>query len=245
MNLNALRKLWPSYGRSSAKFECPVCGFFGHFRGIETDLGVRKFARCPDCNSLERHRLQKLVFDMVLDQRDPTDVSFLHIAPEPCHRKMFSHIDKYVTADLSMKDVDYNFDLQTTTPFQDDAFDIVFASHVLEHVPDDRRAISEIRRITKPGGVAILPVPVVSESTIEYPEPNPSESGHVRAPGLDYFDRYRAIFSQVEVFSSAAFPESFQLYVYEDRSIYPTKESPLRTPMAGIRHEDFMPVCHA
>ena len=100
-----------------------------------------------------------------------------------------------------MKGADHIVDLQHL-PFSDNSYDFVFASHVLEHIPDDRKAISEIRRILRPNGVAMLPVPIYSEKTVEFSEPDPNEFGHVRAPGLDYFDRYQPYFSKVARFDS-------------------------------------------
>jgi len=230
--------------RNDPHFECPVCGYLGVFSTLKTSTGFRKFASCPNCESLERHRIQKLAFESVTERLDVANMDFLHIAPEACHRSMFAFIQNYVTADLSMSDVDFNIDLQNRTPFPDESFDIVFASHVLEHIPDDSHAIAEIRRIIKPGGFAILPVPIVSETTIEYPEPNEFESGHVRAPGYDYFDRYRNYFDRIVEISSESFPERYQLFIYEDRTIYPTPESPLREPMPGERHNDIVPICY-
>ena len=141
-----------------------------------------------------------------------------------------------------MKGVDYNIDIQEL-PFENETYDFVYASHVLEHIPNDEKAISEIRRILKPSGIAILPVPLVAQKTVEYPEPNPNESGHVRAPGYDYFNRYRQYFSRVEEISSESLPSIYQLFVYEDRSQWPTKECPLRSSMEGKKHIDIVPVC--
>jgi len=231
--------------KNSPIFECPLCGYSGPFSALDTASGSRKYAVCPNCNALERHRLQKLAIDKLFRNLDPGRLDFLHIAPEDCHRKMLQGIGNYVTADLNRSDVDYNFDLQGEAPFEDATFDVVFASHVLEHVADDIRAIREIRRLIKPGGFAVLPVPIVSNLTIEYLEPNDSESGHVRAPGYDYFDRYRDHFDHIEEISSESFPEKYQLFIYEDRTIYPTPESPLREPMPGERHNDIVPICYA
>lgn len=113
----------------------------------------------------------------------------------------------------------------------------------LEHIDDDQKALSEIRRVLKPHGIAVLPVPIVSVKTIEYEQPNPHECGHVRSPGQDYFERYAQHFSTVDVMSSRDFPEEYQLYSYEDRTLWPTEQMPLREAMAGERHPDYVPIC--
>jgi SAM-dependent methyltransferase len=226
------------------KFECPVCGYSGPFMDFASPTGFRKHAKCPNCNALERHRIQFVVVNDVLRDRNTAHLKMLHFAPEPFFREFFSQrFGQYESADLSMKGVDHNVDLQQL-PFADETYDFVFASHVLEHIPDDEKAISEIRRILKPNGIAILPVPIIGEKTIEYPEPNPNEHYHVRAPGMDYFDRYERHFAEVERFSSGPLPKKYQLFVYEDRSQYPTKESPLRPSMQGEKHNDIVPVCY-
>jgi SAM-dependent methyltransferase len=232
---------------NSAKpqFECPVCNYKGPFMDLTGFAGVRKHAKCPKCKCLERHRLQYLAVMGLIESMDVSGMKMLHIAPEPCFRQLFSgRFGVYETADLLMKGVDHNVDLQNL-PFKDATYDVVFASHVLEHIADDNQAIREIRRILRPGGVAILPVPVVCEKTIEYPQANPAEAYHVRAPGFDYFNKYRQYFSRVEVYTSDSYPEKYQLFVYEDRSAWPTPECPLRPPMHGERHADVVPVCYA
>ena len=226
-------------------FECPVCGYKGPFRSQSASTGNRKYARCPNCCALERHRLQKLVFESVTRPLDLTQISLLHLAPENVHERMFRSVGQYTSADLSMSNVDYHYDLQQRAPFDNNRFDIVFASHVLEHVPKDDFALKEIARILRPGGLAFLPVPIVVEKTIEYPEPNPFEEFHVRAPGSDYFDRFSKHFVRVDRYDSSNFDEHFQLYLYEDRTIYPTTSCPWRTPTSGERHLDYVPVCYA
>jgi ubiquinone/menaquinone biosynthesis C-methylase UbiE len=181
----------------------------------------------------------------VLKGMNANRIKMLHFAPEKFFRDLFARqFVQYETADLNMEGVDHNVDLQTL-PFGDATYDVVFASHVLEHIPDDLKAISEIRRILKPNGIAVLPVPLVGEKTIEYPAPNPNESGHVRAPGFDYFERYERYFARIEKFRSDSLPSAYQLFVYEDRSRWPTEECPLRRPMEGERHIDVVPVCYA
>jgi SAM-dependent methyltransferase len=226
------------------RFACPVCNYRGPFMDVNPPTGLRKHAKCPKCGALERHRLQYIVLNNIFKTINTSSLKMLHFAPEPFFRDYFSkRFDQYETADLSMIGVDHNVDLQRL-PFEDESYDFVFASHVLEHISDDKKAISEIRRILRPKGIAVLPVPLVAEKTIEYQEPNPKEAYHVRAPGLDYFDRYSQFFSKIERFSSDSLPEIYQLYIYEDRSQWPTKECPLRPKMQGIKHIDIVPVCY-
>ena len=218
------------------KFECPICGYRGPFLDKATSVGCRKHAKCPNCMALERHRLQFLVLREVLRGKPTGQWRMLHIAPEPFLKDFFKRqVGQYETADLKKKSVDYHVDLQYL-PFRDGTYDFVFASHVLEHIPDDHRAISEIRRVLKPNGLAVLPVPIYSEKTIEYAEPDPKEFYHVRAPGLDYFDRYQPYFSKVDKFDSGSQPEQYQVFVYgEDRAPSVGQEAKLR---------DVIPVCY-
>lgn len=91
----------------------------------------------------------------------------------------------------------------------------------------------------------MLPVSLVADKTIEYGGPNPYESGHIRACGMDYFERYERAFRRVERIASDAFPEKYQLFIYEDRTVWPNDKCPLRPAMPGERHIDIVPVCYA
>ncbi len=224
-------------------YACPVCGYRGPFEDIAPATGFRRHAKCPSCDALERHRIQYVVMEDLLRGIDARQLKLLHFAPEEFFRGIFAQrFGCYETADLNMQDVDHRVDIQDL-PFEDGTYDFVVASHVLEHVPDDMKAIREIRRVLTSTGIAILPVPLIAERTVEYPAPNPNEAHHVRAPGLDYYDRYERVFSRVVKFSSESLPEEYQLFVYEDRSRWPTAECPLRPPMPGQRHVDIVPVC--
>lgn len=226
-------------------FHCPVCTYRGPFKDLLVETGVRRHAACAACGALERHRLQHLVSGRVFEGIHARAKRMLHFAPEDFFRPVFSRMfGTYETADLAMPGVDHVVDL-AALPFPDAAYDVVYASHVLEHVKQDRRALSEIRRILAPGGVAILPVPVIVPHTIEYPGPNPREAMHVRAPGPDYFDRLTPFFRKVELYSSGDFPEAHQLFVHEDRTAFPNEVAPLRVAMPGNKHADMVPVCWA
>ncbi len=232
------------FNRSKPKFTCPICAYHGPFRDLPGFAGRRKHAVCPGCHSMERHRLQYLVFKKIVGEIDASNKVMLHIAPEPFFRQIFSiRFGRYETADLEMNDVDHKVDL-LRLPFGAATYDVVYASHVLEHIADDSLALSEIRRVLKPGGLAVLPVPVVCEKTVEYREPNPGEAYHVRAPGFDYFDRFKKHFRRVELHTSEDVPSENQPFVYENRSVWPTQECPLRPPMSGEKHLDVVPVCY-
>jgi SAM-dependent methyltransferase len=130
------------------------------------------------------------------------------MAPEMPLRKLLqgSKPASYLTADLDAPEVDIHFDL-TDVPLADDAFDVVVCNHVMEHIPDDRAALREIRRILAPGGWGLLMTPIVVESTVEDPsETDPAErlrrfgqADHVRRYGWDYVDRLREAGFEVEV----------------------------------------------
>jgi len=222
-------------------YHCPLCDYHGElisFRG-------RPYAQCPRCLSLERHRLQFSVLQKLLNKEIMQRMSALHFAPEPGMRVFFDeHFGSYKTADLTMGDVDYQVDIQSL-PFPDGQFDFVFASHVLEHIPDDRKALSEIHRILRPNGIAILPVPVICEHTIEYDEPDPLQDYHVRAPGLDYYERYKNVFSSVEMISSFDVDENIQPFVYlNDEYIIQDGEWVHPYWVDGHKFIDIVPICY-
>ena len=220
-------------------YSCPICGYRGPFLVLKESRSTL----CPSCGSFPRHRLQTLVMTELLNDPNTNKGSMLHVAPEFFFSKMFaSHFGKVDTADIDRDDVDYKEDLRRLS-FPDASYDMVYASHVLEHIDDDEAAIKEVWRVLKPGGIAILPVPINAPKTVDYGAPNPSETDHVRCCGLDYFDRYRAVFDAVEVHGSDDYPAQHQLYKYETRDHYPTPESPLHPPMPGDKHPDAVPIC--
>jgi len=225
------------------QFTCPICRYHGPFTNIHPETGIRKYAACPKCEALERHRLQYLVIDNLAKRFDFSKMSILHFAPEKFFLDYFRKLFKqYTSTDFVMKNVDYQADL-LNLPFGDDTYDFVFASHVLEHIKDDKRALSEICRILRPNGIAVLPVPITSYETVEYLQPNPHESGHVRSAGPDYFKKYSLFFNKVETFDSNDFSIKYQVFTYEDRTCWPTVNMPLRPAMEGDKHLDIVPVC--
>jgi len=221
---------------------CPLCGYYGRFKTEKPVTGARKNALCAKCGSSERHRLQYLVINEIRKTIDTKEMSMLHFAPEYYFKTIFKPIFKtYITADLEALNVDVRQDL-TQLSFKDNTFDFFYASHVLEHIKNDRLALSEIKRVLKPGGMAILPVPVIGKNTVEYGQEDRHEFGHVRCPGADYFDRYNEVFSKVRIYKSSDFDQKYQLYLYEDRTKWPDNITQ-RPFEAGEKHLDMVPVC--
>jgi predicted SAM-dependent methyltransferase len=230
-----------AFTRTDPRFHCPICAYSGRFLPWIHKVGSRPFARCPGCGSFERHRLQSHVIANLLKNHDGS-LDVLHFAPEPIIRPLLQKFGgRYVTADLFRTDVDLKLDIQSIE-LESNSFDLVYASHVMEHVPRDKDAAREIYRVLKPGGKAILPVPIVCDKTVEYPEPNPNEHMHVRAVGPDWFERISTVFDGFELISSADVPTEYQTYVYERRTGYPSKRAKYRPSMQGTRHLDYVPI---
>jgi len=156
--IRSLRFLSRSVRYAFGKFprECPLCNYHGKFLGYGYPYVCDIY--CPQCGSLERHRLLYLANK----QNDFfADKSVLHFAPETAVKKLVqeSRPSSYVTADLFADGVDRKENIESLT-LDDDQFDVVICLHVLEHV-DDRAAISELYRVTKPNGLLIAMFPIV------------------------------------------------------------------------------------
>ena len=186
---------------------CPVCGQSSRkFRPGGTF--VRQNARCPRCGSLERHRLVWLYLTQHTDLFDGRPKRVLHVAPEQCFAgRLKARLGEgYLTADLLDPHVMERIDI-TRIRFSDETFDVIYCSHVLEHVPDDRRAMREFRRVLKRTGWAILLVPITTDRTFEDPTVvRPADrlrvfgqEDHVRRYGPDYVDRLREAGFEVNI----------------------------------------------
>jgi SAM-dependent methyltransferase len=172
--------------------------------------GLRK-AMCPVCGSSDRVRLLFL-FLKSKTNLFAKPVKLLHLAPEKPLSDIFikhKNVD-YLTADLNPEQVMVKMDI-TAIQFPDNTFDAILCNHVLEHIPDDRKAMRELHRVLKPGGWAILQVPVskVLEQTYEdYTITSPQErekyfgqKDHLRIYGKDYFQRLKEAGFLVEAFN--------------------------------------------
>ena len=124
----------------------------------------------------------------------------------------------YTSADLFSPIVDVKADI-LDLPFEDESYDIVFCNHVLEHIQDDRKAMSELYRVMRKGGWGILQVPMktsLQETYEDFSVTDPKERqrlfgqyDHVRWYGMDYFQTLESVGFEVEVnFYSRTFSEA-------------------------------------
>jgi SAM-dependent methyltransferase len=176
---------------------CTICGYTGRFYSYGYPLTADVV--CPHCLSLERHRALAISASQepLFEGKD-----ILHFAPEPSLSAFLRSKNprSYKTADLFKPDVDLRLDLCNIN-LPDESVDVVLCLHVLEHVPDDRKAMSEIRRILRPNGLAVLMVPM--EEGLDETYENPAivseadrlihfgQEDHVRYYGKDFRDRLR------------------------------------------------------
>jgi SAM-dependent methyltransferase len=193
-----------------SKVECPICK--SHYRQFLPygRINPRPNALCPNCLSLERHRLIWLYLQEKTNFFQ-TKLSVLHIAPEHCFMKPFEeqHGDHYITADIESPLAKVKMDIHQI-PFGENHFDVVLCNHVLEHVQDDIKAMNEINRVLKRGGWAILQVPFFSpvpdvtfEDTsvtdLREREKIFGQDDHVRLFGKDYPQRMEQAGLMVDV----------------------------------------------
>lgn len=162
----------------------------------------------PSTLSLERHRLLWLY---LINETDffTAPAKVLHFAPEQAFYKRFrelKHIE-YTTTDLNSPLADVKADI-CNLPFTDNEYDVIFCNHVLEHIPNDTKAMQELYRVLKPGGMAILQIPqdlnretTFEDDSITDPQERARIFGqydHVRIYGRDYFEKLRYIGFKVD-----------------------------------------------
>ena len=179
----------------------------------------RPNALSPGTLSLERHR------QMWLYLQNETNffthkLKVLHIAPEQEFLRKFKKMKnlEYTSADLFSPIVDVKADI-LDLPFEDNTYDVIICNHVLEHIVDDRKAMSELYRVMKSGGWGIVQVPMKNslektyeDFTITDPKERQKHFGqydHVRWYGMDYFDRLKSVGFETEInFYSQKFSEA-------------------------------------
>lgn len=162
----------------------------------------------PSTLSLERHRLLWLYLknetNFFIDK-----LKVLHFAPEQCFLKRFKELKNldYTTTDLLSPIADVKADI-CNLPFDDNSYDVILCNHVLEHIPDDTKAMKELYRVMKPGGYGIFQIPQDLNRTKTFEDDSITDKAerarifgqydHVRIYGLDFFDKLKTIGFKVD-----------------------------------------------
>lgn len=222
---------------------CPICD--SHYREFVTFGLVRRHnARCLKCNSLERHRLLWLFFQRETDFFTSPQFDFLHCAPE---RTFYQHFASqknmnYHSCDLFPEFYPHVKGIEkqdiTQLSYADERFDVVLCSHVMEHIPEDSKAFSELFRVLKKGAYVIFQIPQDTTLATTYEDfsiTDPKErekhfgqNDHVRVYGMDFKNRAeKAGFDVLESDYRLAFSENdrFKYGLGRDEYIYLCKKA--------------------
>jgi len=219
--LRTLRTNWRKVMYKGSKYECPYCGFHAndflkiglpHQANITHQIigaGVRN-GGCVNCDSVDRDRLLYAYFKNELQvlQNKP-EYAILHLAPEWRLSEEFLKYQykNYICTDKFMPGYSYpsytiDMDIMDIQ-FPENNFDLVICNHVLEHIPNDIAAMKELFRVLKPGGTAVLQVPI--SATLQESYENPAvttdqqreehygQYDHVRIYGQDYVTRLESV----------------------------------------------------
>lgn len=210
--------------------ECTICN--KHYKKfLSYGATERQNVLCPNCLSLERHRLMWLYLKKETDFFTANH-KVLHIAPEQCFLKRFKAMKNldYTTADIVSPIADVKMDLHHA-PFPDNTFDIIFCNHVLEHVDDDKQCMRELFRIMKPGGFGIFQVPVDYNRATTYEDKNITspedrekhfwQKDHVRLFGADYHKQLESVGFKVECNLMAKdYPDAARYRLMKEEILY-------------------------
>jgi len=155
--------------------------------------------QCQNCLSQERHRLMWKVFNQITVSKD----TMLYCSPMSCLETKFKNIfTTYTSIDYPPRETEsgvalaqLNMDL-TKMSFEDESFDFIVCSHVIDQIQNEPDAIKELWRVLKPDGIIFLIVPmypIKKTEEIDIPIIN-----HYRKPGNDYYERYLKLFNVVK-----------------------------------------------
>lgn len=161
---------------------------------------IRENALAPGTLSLERHRLFWLYLKNETSFFTSESLRVLHFAPEQAFLKRFRKLEhlQYTTTDLHSPIADVKADI-CNLPFEDNAYDFIICNHVLEHIPNDTKAMEELYRVLAPGGTAIIQVPYDKNRDVTFEDNSITDRDerarifgqydHVRIYGMDYFNK--------------------------------------------------------
>lgn len=202
-----LKKILTTMPFIPKKYNCTLCGSSVTFflpLGVKSELfqtkniiggGYRKKVRCPICGAIDRTRYLDYVLKQKTDIYSNPNNVILHFAPEKAIETKIRKVSGggYITGDLTYGVADKVVDV-TDICYPDNVFDYIIINHVLEHVPNERKAMEEIKRVLKHDGKVVFSMPICEdedtyESTTELDESERlkqyGQKDHVRLYGRD------------------------------------------------------------
>ncbi len=202
--------------------KCLICGseFANYFpAGFHSELfekhhviggGYRENCICPSCGRMDRERWLHYVIDNKTNIGEASG-RILHFAPEQTIIDYIKQNDKidYYTCDITPGRAMHIVDI-TDIQFRDETFDFIICNHVLEHIPDEAKAVSELKRVLKKKGKLIFSFPICMDKKTEEDKSVTSkeerlrrygQEDHVRLYGTDYLDRFKKYDLNIKVYS--------------------------------------------
>jgi SAM-dependent methyltransferase len=186
------------------RFVCPCCRW--HLRTFTMggfSLRARHHGYCPRCNSKARHRRVWLYLQQHTSLFED-QIRLFHVSPKYSLSRRLARMPNidYVGADIANRpNIGLTMDV-TAVPVRSSSIDAVICVHVLEHVDDDRAAMQELHRILRPGGWALISVPIrldqrtYEDASVVTPAAREAafgETTHVRYYGYDLAERLAGV----------------------------------------------------
>ncbi len=150
-NEKFLRKLIATFYAGNP-YQCNICDFqMSRFITLKNTDQI-----CPKCGSIGRNRkLWNLI------ENELSDKTVLHFSPSPSVQEKIqaSNVGTYITTDYAGEfNATKNLNIEAIDE-PDHTYDLIICYHILEHVVNDLQAMSELYRISKPGGKCIIQTP--------------------------------------------------------------------------------------
>lgn len=202
---------WVIQRKKTPRYHCNLCGNeLPYFVHLSNRLRIKWHSVCPICNSRPRHRGLKLLYEDALSGMENPKV--IHFAPEPVFYPILKGLtNNYQTTDFFLDDVDFPKEDIQALSFGDESYDIALCNHVIEHVPEDGKAIAEVARVLKKQGLAIFTIPGDWNRNKTIPFKDLSFNGHYRDYGMDVVDLFSRYFDNVEIRDLADYNRHYQL----------------------------------
>ena len=178
---------------------CPICNC-EEFKSAPFNRLSRKGLPpvCANCRSLERHRIGRAIVTKLRDREKFVEYRLLQLSNDPIVARGW-----FASVEYSIYGGDNSIDIQAIDR-PDVSYDFIVCSHIIEHVPDHRKAIKELTRVLSLDGLMVLayPTPATRAVTVDWGKPDPAQHGHYRLIGRDFEAEYKTVIPDAFVLST-------------------------------------------